>query len=415
MMPIPFLSPAPPNASPGVTPAIMPAGTGFAALLPGGVAPVQPRQRDAEGGKALPASDEGEDEVDPTAWVAPLLWQAVCPPVDAVKGEGGAGIARADAGQSAPLAHATAVPRTIVALPAPGPAAAAAPIEGAPVSSPAAVTGPFPGEGRRPAASGPLLDPGLRRGTALERPVDMPAAVNDVLGLSRPPATAPTAPVPQAAAPLETIAAEPTKKSPATAAEIAPPAPRPTPAELQPARIAPASQMFAAAIQRAVRDERRPATSEATPSLLTPTIDLATRTITADTIRPAPLDLARETWPTKMIERIEQLRDAVDAADTSIRLIPDKLGTIDVSLRRDGDAVHVQFTAQAAETRQLLAEAQPKLAELAEAKGLRLSMQSGDGGGQPYQQQRAAASAPSIIAPRVSSEDEDTAADERVA
>ncbi|WBH15673.1 flagellar hook-length control protein FliK [Sphingomonas radiodurans] len=173
--------------------------------------------------------------------------------------------------------------------------------------------------------------------------------------------------------------------------------------------------MFAAAIQRAVRDERRPATSDPTPGLLTPIVDLATRPITIDTPRHAPLDMARETWPTKMIERIELLRDAVDAVDTSIRLMPDKLGAIDVSLRRDGDGVQVQFTAQAAETRQLLAEAQPKLAELAEAKGLRLSMHSGDGGGQPHQQQRAAASAPSIIASRASSADEDATADERVA
>ena len=214
--------------------------------------------------------------------------------------------------------------------------------------------------------------------------------------------------VPQTSSPVAGPAA-------AAAAPIVPPQTDLRP--LQPARVAPAAEMFAAAIQRAVRDERRPDASDAAAAMGAPTTDLATHAVTAaDASRHAALDMARETWPARMIERIELLRDAADAVDTSIRLMPDKLGAIDVSLRRDGDTVQVQFTAQQAETRQLLADAQPKLVELADAKGLRLAMQAGgDGAGNQPQQQRATAPAPSITPPRASSEDDGIAADERIA
>ncbi len=167
---------------------------------------------------------------------------------------------------------------------------------------------------------------------------------------------------------------------------------------MQPAeasRIAPAAQIFAAAIQQMVREERRPSAAEQAIAGIAPSADLTTHGVTAaESSRHPALDMARETWPAKMIERIEMLRDAADANDTSIRLVPDRLGTIDVSLRRDGDTVAVHFQAQQAETRQLIAEAQPRLADMAEARGLRLSTQTGDGGSQPQQQQqRAGASA----------------------
>ncbi|WP_144037059.1 flagellar hook-length control protein FliK [Sphingomonas sp. TZW2008] len=192
-----------------------------------------------------------------------------------------------------------------------------------------------------------------------------------------------------------------------------------------PSRVAPAAQMFAAAIQRAVRADRRPAEPALAAPLLGDAAPLALPAVAAaETSRHAALDMARANWPGAMIERIERLRDAADAADTSIRLVPDRLGAIDVSLRRDGDTVAVQFTAQAAETRQLLADAQPRLSEMAEAKGLRLSLHAGDGGSaagqsqsqaqsQPQQQQRAAA--PSINRARVPSPDAAAAAADRVA
>ena len=133
----------------------------------------------------------------------------------------------------------------------------------------------------------------------------------------------------------------------------------------------------------------------------------------------APLDLRQDRWPSAMVERIERLRDAVDAVDTRIRLIPDALGSIDVAVKRDGDVVHVHFTAEQAATRALIQDAAPRLAEAAEARGLKLGQTAvgGDGaqpnGRQPQPQQP---SAPAPARPRsaAAASDED-AADTRIA
>lgn len=190
-------------------------------------------------------------------------------------------------------------------------------------------------------------------------------------------------------------------------------------------QVAPAAQVFAAAIHRAARDDRPASPADVLIAGVVPTTDVAPHAVGAiEGMRHAALDMAHEAWPTKMIERIEMLRDAMNAVDTSIRLVPDKLGTIDVTLRRDGDAVAVHFNAQQAETRQLLADAQPKLAELAEAKGLKLSAQAGQvghggqgDGGQQQQHQRAPSSAPLSTnrAGRVAAQDEAALSDERIA
>jgi hypothetical protein len=109
------------------------------------------------------------------------------------------------------------------------------------------------------------------------------------------------------------------------------------------------------------------------------------------------LDMSRQDWPQKMIDRIETLRDNADANDTSIRLKPDALGKIDVSIRSHADgAVSVKFTAEQPAARTLIADAQPQLAAAAEARGIRLSgtsvdlAGSGQGGGdQPRPQPEA--------------------------
>ncbi|WP_177200227.1 flagellar hook-length control protein FliK [Sphingomonas rubra] len=108
----------------------------------------------------------------------------------------------------------------------------------------------------------------------------------------------------------------------------------------------------------------------------------------------APIDVTQERWPHTMIERIEMIRDAANEVDTRIRLVPDALGAIDVDVRRDGDTLHVRFQADQPQTRALLADAAPRLAEAAEARGLRLGQSSVGGGqgdgtaGQGQQQQR---------------------------
>jgi hypothetical protein len=190
-------------------------------------------------------------------------------------------------------------------------------------------------------------------------------------GLSpAPPAPASPAPAaePLARTPDPTNATTPEPAAPVTAAFSTP---------------APAAIVFGAAIAAAHEQDRRAA--ESTP---TTTLDLVGAGIlgtdravaTHAAPLPATIDTTDARWPQAMISRIETLRDAVDAADTRIRLIPDALGTIDVAVRRDGDAVHVHFTAEQPQTRALLQDAQPRLADAAEQRGVRLGQTSVDGG-----------------------------------
>ena len=130
----------------------------------------------------------------------------------------------------------------------------------------------------------------------------------------------------------------------------------------------------------------------------------------------APLDMGRHGWPQAMIERIEALRDAADAVDTSIRIVPDKLGTIDVSVRRDGDVTHVHFAAEQAQTRTILADAQPRLAELADSRGLKLGQSSIDGGtGQQQPQQTRTPQTASVPAAPVRARRDAAVTDHRIA
>lgn len=94
---------------------------------------------------------------------------------------------------------------------------------------------------------------------------------------------------------------------------------------------------------------------------------------------PRPLDTTREDWPQRLIDRVEAARDAANAADTRIRLVPEALGKIDIALRQEGSTLHVHFTAEQAATRDLLSYAQPRLAELAAARGLQLGDAGVDG------------------------------------
>lgn len=168
-----------------------------------------------------------------------------------------------------------------------------------------------------------------------------------------------------------------------------------------PGTVASAAQVFGAAIEAASRGRDEPAdhTQMVGPgSLAAPTATPGVAPV-AQTDQQSPLDMRHERWPSAMIERIEVLRDAANATDTRIRLIPDALGTIDLAVRKDGDTLHVHFTAEQLATRTLLQDAQPRLAELAEARGLKLSQTAVDpapatgtnlGMGMGQQQHRAA-------------------------
>lgn len=146
----------------------------------------------------------------------------------------------------------------------------------------------------------------------------------------------------------------------------------------------------------------------------------------ADGAQGTGIDLTRDPGLHGMIDRIETLRDAAadgGARDTRIRLIPDALGLVDVAVRRDGDRVHVHFTAAEAGTRQLITEAQPRLTDLAEARGIRIDRTTVDGGasqgghaGAGQQSSRQPLPMPARPTPaRAVADDDDTHSDHRIA
>lgn len=229
------------------------------------------------------------------------------------------------------------------------------------------------------------------------------------------------------------IAAQPIDQAAPVPAAIAPPAQQASEAQPLPIGIAqPAARIFAAAIAAAGRPARldRDLQQNDATGLTAP---VANGAIDASVIKPAagvdnsPLDTRREDWTRQLLDRISALRDAADAGDTRIRLVPAGLGKIDVALRQQGDLLHVHFAADVAATRALLTDAQPRLAELAAERGLRLGQsgvgqsgvgQSGVGtGGQGPDQRRQndqqTAFQPS--APPRAKADEDKISDRRIA
>jgi flagellar hook-length control protein FliK len=108
-------------------------------------------------------------------------------------------------------------------------------------------------------------------------------------------------------------------------------------------------------------------------------------------LQQAMLDTRRHEWMGSMIDRIEAMRDASAIGDTRIRLSPAALGQVDISIRQEGDRVHVHFAAETQAGRQLLTDAQPRLAELAEARGVKLGQTSVDSGTSGSGQQQSAA------------------------
>ncbi|RIA44518.1 flagellar hook-length control protein FliK [Hephaestia caeni] len=162
-------------------------------------------------------------------------------------------------------------------------------------------------------------------------------------------------------------------------------------------------------LRRAVIDAAEPSIPTVASHAAAPVAGPAAQ---APALHRTPLDMRRDDWTRQLIDRIETVRDMANAADTRIKLMPDALGKIDVTMRKDGDTMHVSFTADVAATRAMLAEAQPRLAELAQQRGLRLGQSSVDAGagghGQPNQSHQPGASrAPLPSRPMRAEHDED--------
>ncbi|WP_404373498.1 flagellar hook-length control protein FliK [Sphingomonas sp. MMS24-J45] len=337
-----------------------------AALEPQAANPlIAERQAAAEPGKDLPVvADDEADPADPAAqnpWLA-----ALTPPVPfpvAVTASPPEGVTTAPiAAQSAP------------------PATAAAPET--PRETPTVQESAPPQMSEAPEATP-------------TRPA-LPTKILDAISPSLRPAAGIVAPKPMVDAPQRTPDA-----SVSASAPVAAPAQAITVSTLP----QPAGQVFASARaiagswrDRARGEGRDPLDGPASFATAAP-IDLRERAVVqaaAQTANPA-LDLTADSGLQRMIDRIETLRDAADAGDTRVRLIPDALGSIDVAVRQEGERVHVHFTAEQDATRALIAEAQPRLTELAAARGVRIgdtSVSTGTGGGnappQPQAQPRAA-------------------------
>ncbi|MBP2278156.1 MULTISPECIES: flagellar hook-length control protein FliK [Sphingomonas] len=190
----------------------------------------------------------------------------------------------------------------------------------------------------------------------------------------------------------------------------------------------PAGQVFAAAIAAATSWRSKPALpGQGDAALLAaalstaPAANLPDQTAVAATgsTNAAPLDLRQDPGLQRMIDHIETLRDDANAHDTRIKLSPDALGSVDVAVRQEGDRVHVRFTTEHEATRALIAEAQPRLTELASARGVRIGDTSvtadSAGGGNGAAPQPRPTPQPSRTPPRARSDATDDPVDHRLA
>ncbi|WP_084251086.1 flagellar hook-length control protein FliK [Sphingomonas pruni] len=319
------------------------------------------RQDDAATGNPLPEKDD--DKGDPAlAWllsVAPIA----LPAADVLKPAAAGAV-------TAPLTPNAANPQpSLPMLPLPA-ASDTGPVRPEGVAPPATPLGlqetqPLPATAPAPAAPQPATAAPITIDAALAAAADLPkptpAAKQPIVAADRPITHQPAAQpiritVPQAA--------------PVTLASLA-------------SANAPMPALFALAMA----PERKPAGEgensqpgglTAAATLLTPA-DAAQLVAKPGQAERQALDMGRQDWPQKMIDRIEALRDDANANDTSIRLKPEALGRIDVSLRTHADgAVTVRFAAEQPTTRALLADAAPQLSAAAEARGIRLTGTSVD-------------------------------------
>lgn len=255
----------------------------------------------------------------------------------------------------------------IAALPGIAVTPSPAPVEATAAASPTAVV---PSAAPLPAPAVPLAigEPE----TAAATPVVAPAAPATVPGIALPTPLNPALPnEPITASPVDRIRAPaPPAAGPARPVEAAP-----LPPIVAAPVIRPAFQAFGAALHRAATFERKPVSPVGEPLFVTTPAAPMPALVAA-----APVDTTQARWPEAMMARVELVRELQNQTDTRIRLHPDALGHIDVAVRREGETVNVHFAAAESATRALLAEAQPRLAELAEAKGLKLAQSSVDGG-----------------------------------
>ena len=434
-----------PDAAPVAAPVIAPAVTPKAivaaqpveiqlpeAAIPGEPVPAQPKPVAAVQPAAVPTQPAAAREAAPIApdivsKIAPLQPRpAECPvsivsvapqPADTADAPVTPTAVTPGTAVATPAAPASMVP--VTAVPAP-----AVPAQAVALAGPASTTVVLP---TAPLVSAPVLT--------------VTAAAPQVAATSQ---TAPVA-IQQPAAPAAAVAPQPAPYTDAPAPQpvrVAAPAPAEAPAPhaatapaAQPRIEAPQSITVASLIAQASLQGTPLQPVAFTPlrrtiseldhptvtSVAAPSAAILQQVAPTSNAQQAPLDMRRQEWMGKMVETIEAMREAAPVKETRIALVPDALGKVDITVRQDGDRVHVHFATETQAARQILTDAQPKLAELAEQRGIRLGQTSvdsqGSGGAQSGQRHNDAQRPqnPSAPASARAAKDPLTNTDERVA
>jgi len=234
---------------------------------------------------------------------------------------------------------------------------------------------------RQPVATpeAPVETSTARFGTTPAIPSDTPAGTALQPPLAQPPRELRKAAV---EAPVVRIALDrPAPSQKLSIADVTPAQPQPaTPAS--PVSPSVADQVFAAFDRPQARAANTGAPSDQQIDLSTlaaPTTGTQTASAIAATGQgqDAALDMGHQEWTSKMIDKIETLQGAGSARETRLSLMPEALGKIDIAIRQDDSGnIHVQFNTDTQSARQLIADAQPKLAEIAQERGIRLGSTS---------------------------------------
>lgn len=213
-------------------------------------------------------------------------------------------------------------------------------------------------------------------GTTPATPCDTPSGTAPQPQLAQPPRELRKA---AAEAPVVRIALDrPAPSQKVSIADVTPAQPQPA----TPASPSVADQVFAAFDRPQARAANAGAPSDQQIDLSTlaaPTTSTQTASAVAATGQgqDAALDMGHQAWTSKMIDKIETLQGAGAGRETRLSLMPEALGKVDIAIRQDDSGnIHVQFNTDTQSARQLIADAQPKLAEIAQERGIRLGSTS---------------------------------------
>jgi len=379
---------------------------------PGDVAILMPGRQDvAEGGKELPdavlglegrseeqaGTETDADDKDASAEDAPpppFAWFATAPAPTAdpeAKAEVASAVTveRAAAPQLAlpemPVAETTDAPANVAGAGVPAPKVAV-PVEAKPAdantAAPAARQAPSDTATPPVPAATPNTAPAPRAA-----PVDpdveaaMASAVTTTPAGAEPSAPAPLPQAPrelrQAAADAPVVRIALDRAAASQKLSIADVAPQATPI----ASPSVADQIFAAfdrprgqAVATSPSDPQAALSTLAAPTTGTQTLSAVAA---AGQAQDAPLDTRHQEWTAKMIDKIEMLQGG-PVREAKLSLMPEGLGKVDIAIRQDDAGLHVQFSTDTPSARQLIADAQPKLAEIAQERGIRIGSTSVD-------------------------------------